>query len=969
MDIGDNMGYFLNNASKFKLEPDSQTGLRACQLGAIWALKSFYTASTDAIASLISLPTGCGKTAIMMAACFELRLSKVLIIAPSKILRSQISEQFRNLKILRDVGCLNDDLCEVKVFEVKKRQTSRESWEEIISSYDVIVAHPNSVSPHFKKLSPLPNDLIDAVIVDEAHHEPAPTWQAINDYYSNIKRIFLTATPFRRDRKRMRAKLVYHYPLNRAIEDGIIRPVVFCGESAGLLGYDERLINSAIQLFNNEKKFNPSALVIIRTNEIEDAKNLHTKYNEAGMNVELIHSKRSHNVNSGIVQKAREGKLDGIICVGMASEGLDIPNLKIAVLHSSPRSVPYTIQFLGRISRQPVEQQGEAYLIANKDEIKGEVSRLYKSDKAWGRLIPGIVDEQMKKARHYRSIYATENDFQMPELNIFFSASVFETSYEFKFNEDFDKNDSYPFEIVHIEQKNEDSPIIIVTSYDKPLEWASRSIYLEGMLDVHIIYHMSEYSLLFVQTTSEMALNSFIKNLLPERIRQIPYGRLYRSLSEFDQNRYIMLGMKNAVMKGVSQPSYKTLIGNAVQASVRASDGRVFSTGHALLKLSEKETWGLAASTGRVWSMQRGTAEEFQIWCDKLAQLMSNGPIITSLPGLSFLANVNSINSIDDLPIAIIPNEYFFRAYSTIIEINGKKQYRNLIPIIEPQQIDSKTGILKCKLTIGDYRCAIYLNYNKDFIWDIKNCEEIIIRADINVEDSITKSIQDFFNELQPTLIMKDGSVIEGRNKITPNTSIEKLPNSLWEKKDWLGCNINKERFVSSPIDKEIPVINKTVDIISQHFNLNGDVLILDDGSHEIADLIWFQGLDNNLYFIHCKAASGPKPGCRKSDCDVLYAQVMRSIHWVSSYTFMDRLSERLQNNSSIILGEEDIYESIKERFQVNSWNYKIIAVQPGFNVEQVSNEARSNNNVYELTIPTYERVVATLASLEIWGS
>ncbi len=63
--------------------------------------------------------------------------------------------------------------------------------------------------------------------MDEAHHEPAPTWKALNSYYRNVKRIFLTATPFRRDRKAMEAKLIYHYSLKQAFDDGILRPIDF----------------------------------------------------------------------------------------------------------------------------------------------------------------------------------------------------------------------------------------------------------------------------------------------------------------------------------------------------------------------------------------------------------------------------------------------------------------------------------------------------------------------------------------------------------------------------------------------------------------------------------------------------------------------------------------------------------------------------------------------------------------------
>ena len=116
------MSYFIDNKSSFQLEPTNKSGLRKCQLGAIWALKSHFITSSNNIASLISMPTGSGKTALMMATCFELNLKKVLIVVPSKILRGQLSDQFKSLKVLKDAGCLLDNAPEVKVFEVTKRQ-------------------------------------------------------------------------------------------------------------------------------------------------------------------------------------------------------------------------------------------------------------------------------------------------------------------------------------------------------------------------------------------------------------------------------------------------------------------------------------------------------------------------------------------------------------------------------------------------------------------------------------------------------------------------------------------------------------------------------------------------------------------------------------------------------------------------------------------------------------------------------
>ncbi|RXQ87406.1 DEAD/DEAH box helicase [Ancylomarina salipaludis] len=963
------MAYFIDYKSSFELEHSNGSGLRKCQLGAIWALKSHFTTSSNEIASLVSMPTGSGKTALMMAACFELKLNKVLIVVPSKILRGQICEQFKTLKVLKDNGCLKNDAPELKVYEVTKRQNSREQWTDILNEHDVIVSHPNSISPYFKDVEPVPVDLIDAILIDEAHHEPAETWRKINEFYSDLKRVFFTATPFRRDRKRMKAKLAYHYSIDRALEDGIMREVNFCKEKAGIQNTDEALIGSAIDTFHEEREKNANASILIRTDSIDDSVNLARLYNEKGLVVDYIHSKRSSKVNSQIVNKVRNNELDGLVCVGIASEGLDIPNLKVAVLHATPRSIPYTIQFLGRISRQPDGQVGNAILIANEDEVKGEVYKLYKSDETWGKLIPQLVDEQMSRARHYKSSQAKEEDFQMPELNVFFSALVYETPNDFAFENAEEISSKSPFEILRIEQQKEDSPLIIVTSHDKPLEWANREIHVEDLLDVHLLYYHSESNLLFELTTSEKALFSFKKELIKFELRRLPHSRLYKILSQFNQSDYIMVGMKNAVSQGASQPSYKTVIGSGVQASVRASEGRIFSTGHALLKIDIDRTWGLATKKGRVWAMKRGTSEEYKVWCDSLADLILNGPQAITLPGLSFLAKSEPINRIEELPIAIIPNDLFFRSFSTIIQISEGEPIRNIIPEIKPIELDEENDELLCQLKIGEFECDLNMNLQRERIWNIISDEVILVRADKSEKEVIEKSLEDILNEFYSSLIMPNGEVVEGRNKITPNRSIEILPSQIWKVKDWTGCNIRAERYDDNPPIGNIPVINKTIEFIRQNFNGGSDVLILDDGSHEIADLIWFQNQSKQVHFIHCKASHGDNPGRRKADADILFTQAMRSIHWVSSISLIDRLKERIQGNSRLLDTTQATWEALADNYKINEWNFNIILPQPGFDISQVSDRNRDNNNIYELAIPMYERILGSLASLEIWGS
>ncbi len=67
------------------------------------------------------------------------------------------------------------------------------------------------------------------LIVDEAHHFPAPTWNNIVSYF-NCKTIFLTATPFRKGNpilSEQNGNICYQISLNELIDRGVIRKNTF----------------------------------------------------------------------------------------------------------------------------------------------------------------------------------------------------------------------------------------------------------------------------------------------------------------------------------------------------------------------------------------------------------------------------------------------------------------------------------------------------------------------------------------------------------------------------------------------------------------------------------------------------------------------------------------------------------------------------------------------------------------------
>ena len=182
--------------------------------------------------ALVVLPTGCGKTGVAVLASYVLSASRVLVITPSIIISRQIDKAYG--RFLIDHGVISDtpedaqDTLPTKSL-IKK---STEIQEGMRSMVMVVNAHKiggqSSVS-----IEDIPREGYDLVIVDEAHHYPAPTWKLLVDHFYNSRRLFLTATPEHKGKPILPIPPCYELRRNVAIARGIIRDVMFDETTGG----------------------------------------------------------------------------------------------------------------------------------------------------------------------------------------------------------------------------------------------------------------------------------------------------------------------------------------------------------------------------------------------------------------------------------------------------------------------------------------------------------------------------------------------------------------------------------------------------------------------------------------------------------------------------------------------------------------------------------------------------------------
>ena len=195
---------------------ESGVKLRTAQCGAVYGLLSHWSVSNDV--STIVLPTGTGKTETMLVATLADKAKRTLVIVPTVELKLQIAEKFENWGILRQLGVIPKSFPNPTVIVLNKTITENSSVD-FLKSADVIVTTPALIARASAEIKQKLKKIFSHVYFDEAHHVKANEWDEIKNLLNASKIVQFTATPYRNDRKPIEGKIVYSYPLSKALQD------------------------------------------------------------------------------------------------------------------------------------------------------------------------------------------------------------------------------------------------------------------------------------------------------------------------------------------------------------------------------------------------------------------------------------------------------------------------------------------------------------------------------------------------------------------------------------------------------------------------------------------------------------------------------------------------------------------------------------------------------------------------------
>lgn len=345
----------IASTEKYKLEPNSM------QVGFITNLRRIVDAGENR--ALLISATGTGKTYASAFAMRELGFKRVLFLVHRSTLAKQALTSFR------------------KVFEDKKSMgIVGAGYSDYDADYIFAMVETLHKEDNLRKFAP---EEFDCIVLDEAHHSPANTYQKVMEYFKPKLFLGMTATPDKRDDgdasknvyELFHYQIAYEIRLQQAMEEDLLCPFHYFGisdisvvtdeqmkarniseEDFGKLTSDERVRHVIEQAkYYGYSGDRVKGLVFCSRNR--ECKELSAKFNVLGYRTIALSGDNKDKEREKAFERLAMNEedatdemqpLDYIFSVDILNEGVDIVEVNQVIMLRPTQSPIVFIQQLGR---------------------------------------------------------------------------------------------------------------------------------------------------------------------------------------------------------------------------------------------------------------------------------------------------------------------------------------------------------------------------------------------------------------------------------------------------------------------------------------------------------------------------------------------------------------------------------------------------------------------------------------------
>lgn len=931
----------------------ARPGLRAPQIGALHAIAAHWSLSKDP--AIIVMPTGTGKTEVMLAITVESRGDRILVIVPTDALRQQTADKFREYGLLRKLGIVVDVLNPV-VGVLTGKPTAAQF--DALRSCNIVVTTMASISRGDEIEQKAFAALFSEVFFDEAHHAQATTWNRFSRYCAHARTLLFTATPFREDGKALKGKIIYNYPLQLAQEGGFFKPIqflqVFEPDSSVA---DLRIAERAVERLRTDLASGLDHMLLARANTIDQATDLFDNIYSAefqDLNPVLVHSHTKG--REQVLRDVRSGKHRIVICVDMFGEGFDLPQLKVAALHSVHKSLGITLQFIGRFARA-AGNVGDASFVANtaEDGVPEALESLYQEDADWNNLLSDLsydaIDPQARLSELVENLQplkevATELEISTLTMNPKLSTEVFRVT-------DFDHtgyaNAFRPNQVIYQPIfSQQDKMLVFIVNQEDKVDWTdSRDIVIDTW-DLFIAFYDEEKGLLFINSSRKYFAWKLAQSLstdpLPVRDEEVfrAFSNLRRmtlhsvGLTGLSRNvRYQMfagLDVRDAIDPVLQQDKMKSNV-----MGVGYEDGKRVSIG--------------CSRKGKIWSLQTDSLAGWRDWCSNLGIKLSNENIEPNdFLKYTLVPELRKGGVLPDEHAMMIdwPDQLFESASFKITVVHGENRYsfhECQLDIVEWAPAGNE---FKFKLKAGSEVETVFKitlvseGEAQGLFYSIARVEG----PDVSIEAfNKTDLAVNFFTTNPPLVRLADGSQLSGEILLKPREELAEVYDlELIAPLAWGDTLQNQESRWKDGALRPRSIQQKFIEHLEQGPSA---FIIDDDDAGESADIVSIEDGEQTITVTlwHCKYSSGAAPGNRVKDLYEVCGQAQKSTKWTWNFpNLVAHLTERETKHRAgrptrFVRGSLDRLVVLRKASRRKYVVFRIGIVQPGLSKAGIEND------------------------------
>lgn len=376
--------------------------VREPQQGAHKAVRTHFASSNEPV--ILQIPVGCGKTGVISTLPFGIAKGRALVITPNLTIRKGVAEALDIAdpkNFWRRTGIIHD-------FSAGPFRAVLDGVDANLhdcnASHFVVTNIQQLASAADRWLPQFPPNYFDMIMVDEGHHNVAPSWTKVFEKFPNAKVISLTATPFRSDGSRPLGKVIYRYPFTRAMVKGYIKQIHSRNVAPSEISFTYRddtkrhtleevmalreqawfrrgvalapecnrhIVDASIKYLRELRGrtgFRHQLIAVACS--VDHARQVRSLYEERGLKAHEIYSEMDRDQQERVLADLHSRKLDCIVQVQMLGEGFDHPPLSVAAIFRPFASLSPYIQFIGRAMRvvheaKPDHPDNHAFIVSH----------------------------------------------------------------------------------------------------------------------------------------------------------------------------------------------------------------------------------------------------------------------------------------------------------------------------------------------------------------------------------------------------------------------------------------------------------------------------------------------------------------------------------------------------------------------------------------------------------------------------